>query len=94
MDIPEAFPLFTEPGDMIIFAERTYHGVFPHLGDETRLTCGFGFRPSSYPVKPCWPLPESSREFIASCPAEVLPLVEGYTGIDHTWVSREEPAVN
>jgi hypothetical protein len=89
MDFPEAFPLFTDPGDMIIFAERTYHGVFAHHGDVTRLSCGLGFRPASYSINPCWPLPESSKAFIASCPPEIQSLVEEYTGIDNKWVSSE-----
>lgn len=85
MDVPGMVPLFTEPGDLIIFAARTYHAAFPHTGDELRMTCGFVCRPgwTSYPVP--WPLPESARRFVESLPERLRPFVRHYTGIDLSW---------
>ncbi|WP_409341552.1 phytanoyl-CoA dioxygenase family protein [Paenibacillus sp. MBLB4367] len=87
MDVPGMIPVISEPGDLVIFAERTYHGVNAHKGTEPRLSCGMSFRSSSYNPGPIWPLPESARRFIESCPAESKHLVEGYSGIDTSWRS-------
>ena len=48
-DIPGLVPFFTNPGDMIVFAHRTYHGAFPNQIDEIRLSCGVGFSESGPP---------------------------------------------
>jgi hypothetical protein len=85
MDVPGMLPLLTAPGDLIVFAERTYHGVFPHHGDEVRLSIGLAFRPGQTPFPVPWPLPESARKFIASAPADVRPLVEHYVGLEPGW---------
>lgn len=87
MDVPGMIPVVTEPGDLVIFAERTYHGVYPHQGEEPRLSCGMSFRKESHIVGPHWQVPDSAKEFIANCPAEVRPLVEKYIGIDVKWLS-------
>ncbi len=89
MDFPECIPLYTDPGDLIIFAERTFHGVFPHHGDEVRLTCAMSFRPIAYQPPQVWPVPESARQFIADCPAEIYPLVKDYIGFNGDWISKE-----
>lgn len=86
-DVPGAMPVITEPGDMIIFAERTYHGVYPHRGTETRLSCGMSFRKQSYKPEQVWELPESAKRFIEFCPPEVKPLVKDYFGIVGDWRS-------
>lgn len=86
-DVPGAMPVIAEPGDMILFAERTYHGVYPHRGTETRLSCGMSFRKKSYKPEQVWPLPESAKRFIDSCPPEIQPLVEGYLGMGGNWAS-------
>jgi hypothetical protein len=82
MDVPGMLPLFTEPGDGVYFAERTYHGVFPHNGDQLRLSCGISFRPGRAPLPNVWPLSESARRFIASCPKEVQHWVKYYPGLN------------
>ncbi|MFD0713873.1 phytanoyl-CoA dioxygenase family protein [Paenibacillus sp. GCM10027626] len=87
MDFAEAFPLYSDPGDMIIFAERTYHGVYAHNGTEPRLSCGLSFRPKGQSFEHIWELPETARQFIAGCPPEVKPLVEEYVGMDKSWKS-------
>lgn len=84
-DVPGAMPVFAEPGDMIVFAERTYHGVYPHRGTETRLSCGMSFRKQSYKPEQVWPLSESAERFIQACPPECKPFVEGYWGMGGDW---------
>ncbi|UVI33043.1 phytanoyl-CoA dioxygenase family protein [Paenibacillus spongiae] len=86
-DVPGAMPVVADPGDLIIFAERTYHGVYPHRGSMTRLSCGMSFRKSSYKPEQVWPLPESAQRFIESSADEVEPLVEQYWGINRGWIS-------
>jgi len=88
-DFPEALPLYAEPGDLVIFAERTFHGVFPHNGNEIRLSCAINFRPGNSGFAKCWPRSESTEKFIASCPPEIQPMVEHYTGHSFTWTSDQ-----
>jgi ectoine hydroxylase-related dioxygenase (phytanoyl-CoA dioxygenase family) len=80
-DVPGLIPLYTDPGDLIIFATRTYHGVFKHNGNENRLSCAVGFRAKSDKVNAPWPLPESAKKFVESAPARWKPMLEEYTGI-------------
>lgn len=89
MDVPGMMPVLSEPGDLVLFAERTYHGVHPHQGEEPRLSCAMSFRKNSYELGPHWPVPESAKRFIDSAPAEVRHLVEGYIGIDLHWKSTQ-----
>jgi ectoine hydroxylase-related dioxygenase (phytanoyl-CoA dioxygenase family) len=84
-DFEESFSLFTDPGDMILFAERTYHSPHAHHGTETRLSCAAGFRPGRKPLPHAWPRPEKTQRWVASMPAEVQPLLEHYTGIVRDW---------
>ncbi|MEF3305012.1 phytanoyl-CoA dioxygenase family protein [Paenibacillus sp. GYB003] len=87
-DVPGAMPVIAEPGDLIVFAERTYHGVYPHRGTETRLSCGMSFRKQSYKPEQLWPISESARSFIDFCGPEVRPFVEGYWGMGGNWQSE------
>ncbi|MBM3265994.1 MAG: phytanoyl-CoA dioxygenase family protein, partial [candidate division Zixibacteria bacterium] len=89
MDVPGVLPLLTDPGDLIVFAERTYHGVFPHNGDEVRLSCGIAFRPGRTPYPVPWPLPDSAIAFKKSLPDTLQPLVEHYTSIHPEWAVEE-----
>lgn len=84
-DIPGLVPFFTNPGDMIIFAHRTYHGAFPNQADETRLSCAVGFRRRDQQLEVPWPLPESSKAFIAALPKHLRHYTQGYTGIERNW---------
>lgn len=81
-DIPGLVPLFTDPGDCIIFAHRTFHGAFPNGEDQQRLSCAVGFRPKTHVIDAPWDLPDSSRRFIKALPERFQSLTEGYTGID------------
>lgn len=87
MDVPGMLPVITEPGDLVIFAERTYHGVYAHRGSEARLSCGLSFRSSARELGPRWSVTESARRFIEACSSERKHLVEGYTGFDGSWRS-------
>ncbi|RAV11112.1 phytanoyl-CoA dioxygenase family protein [Paenibacillus contaminans] len=91
-DFAECLPLYAEPGDLVIFAERTFHGVFPHNGSETRLSCAINFRPGISGFAECWPRSESTERFIASQPPEVQPIVQHYTGLSFTWKSDQGEA--
>ncbi len=84
-DIPGLVPFFTNPGDMIVFAHRTYHGAFPNQIDEARLSCAIGFRRRDYQLKAPWPLPESSKAFVSALPEHLKCYTEGYTGIERSW---------
>jgi hypothetical protein len=84
-DIPGLVPLFTDPGDMIVFAHRTYHGAFPNKTDEVRLSCAIGFRRKDHHIDAPWPLPETSKQFIEALPEHLKPYTEGYTGLDRNW---------
>jgi hypothetical protein len=84
-DVPGIVPLFTDPGDMILFAHRTYHAAFPNRTEEVRLSCAMGFRPKSYKIEAPWPLPPSAQAFVEAIPKNLQPFVEEYTGIDPQW---------
>jgi len=88
-DVPGVVPLFTEPGDLIIFDTRTYHAAFPHGGSEARLSCGFIFRPTSPPFRAPWERTESARRFCAALPFQLQPFVREYTGLDPAWKLAE-----
>ena len=84
-DVPGVVPLFTEPGDLIIFDARTYHAAFPHGGIEPRLSCGFIFRPTQTEIDIPWELPESARQFMERLPPDLHAFVKHYTSIDINW---------
>ena len=81
-DIPGLVPLFTDPGDCILFADRTFHGAFPNREDQTRLSCGVGFRKQSDVIDAPWELPATARAFVDALPERHKRYVDGYTGID------------
>ena len=84
-DIPGLIPLFTDPGDMIVFAHRTYHGAFPNTLDEVRLSCALGFRDRHHEIDVPWEIPESGRRFLEDLPDHLHRYVDGYTSIDVGW---------
>ena len=84
-DIPGLVPLFTNPGDMIIFAHRTYHGAFPNKSDDVRLSCAIGFRDQRNRIDVLWEIPESGRQFLDDLPERLQKYVDGYTSIDVGW---------
>ena len=71
-----------KPGDCILFADRTFHGAFPNREDQTRLSCGCGFRKKSDVIDAPWELPATARAFVDALPERHKRYVDGYTGID------------
>lgn len=86
-DIPGLVPLFTDPGDCILFADRTFHGAFPNREERTRLSCGVGFRRRSDVIDAPWELPAAARAFVEALPERHKRYVDGYTGIDLSYGS-------
>ncbi len=84
-DIPGMIPLFTEPGDMIVFAHRTYHGAFPNRLDEVRLSCAIGFRDRNHRIDAPWEIPDDGKRFLDSLPPHLERYVNGYTSINIHW---------
>jgi hypothetical protein len=84
-DMPGLVPLFTEPGDCILFADRTFHGAFPNGEERTRLSCGCGFRKKSDVIDAPWELPATARAFVGALPGRHKRYVDGYTGIDSSF---------
>ncbi|MEZ4863616.1 MAG: phytanoyl-CoA dioxygenase family protein [Caldilineaceae bacterium] len=84
-DIPGLVPLFTNGGDMIVFAHRTYHGAFPNQLEETRLSCAIGFRARTHRIEIPWTIPDEGQRFLAQLPAHLHRYTDGYTSIDMNW---------
>lgn len=84
-DIPGCIPLFTNGGDMIVFAHRTYHGAFPNQLDETRLSCAIGFRDRNHHIDIPWEIPEQGQRFLENLPPHLQKYTHGYTSIDVNW---------
>ena len=84
-DVPGIVPLFTNPGDMIIFAHRTYHGAFPNQTDQVRLSCAIGFRARNHQIDIPWQIPEKGQQFLAELPSHLQRHTHGYTSIDTSW---------
>ena len=84
-DVPGVVPLFTNPGDMIVFAHRTYHGAFPNQIDDIRLSCAIGFRSRSHHIDIPWEIPDVGKKFLEDLPPHLHQYTHGYTSIDTAW---------
>ena len=84
-DIPGLVPLFTDGGDMIVFAHRTYHGAFPNLINKTRLSCAIGFRNRNRKIDVPWEIPPVGVSFLKNLPEHLQRYTHGYTSIDLQW---------
>lgn len=83
IDVPGCVPIIADPGDLICFADRTYHtNMATH---ERRYSCTIMFRPKSIKIDAPWPLPASAREMAARLPEHLKGYTEGYTGYDGEW---------
>ena len=89
-DVPGLAPLYSEPGDEIVFAARTYHAAFPNNTNRVRLSCGMSLRPRSTRLDAPWPLSETARAFVEAQPEAVRPMLENYIGIDPGWRSNTQ----
>jgi len=84
-DVPGLIPLFTNPGDMIVFAHRTYHAAFPNRTDQIRLSCAVGFRNRHHQIGIPWEMPAEGQKFLNNLPADLHQYTHGYTSIDNSW---------
>ena len=85
MDVPNMVPVVADPGDMILFAARTYHAAFPNRSAKPRLSCGIGFRPRANALEVPWVATESARKLVECVPARYKAYVEDYKGVDCNW---------
>ena len=83
MDVPGCVAVSAEPGDLICFADRTFHANM--ATSERRYSCGIGFRPKAWRIDAPWPLPDSARALIDRLPDRLKHYTDGYTGFDGTW---------
>ena len=83
MNVPGCVAIRAEPGDLICFADRTYHANM--TTNERRYSCGIGWRPKSYRVIAPWPLTKSAITMIDRLPERLKTYTEGYTGLDTNW---------
>ncbi|MFT5366249.1 MAG: hypothetical protein ACI8V2_001196 [Candidatus Latescibacterota bacterium] len=84
-DIPGLVPFFTNPGDMILFAHRTYHGAFPNAEEQIRLSCAIGFRDRNHKIDVPWEIPEVGQQFLKDLPERFQKYTDGYTSINMDW---------
>ena len=84
-DVPGVVPFFTNPGDMIVFAHRTYHAAFPNQIDEIRLSCAIGFRSRDHHIDIPWDIPDVGKQFLSDLPPHLHQYTHGYTSIDLNW---------
>ena len=104
-DVPGMLPVYSDPGDLVIFGSLCFHAVLPYPvathptlpPPPPRLLLGMRFRPS--PELPHgqpapWPLPDLARDFVESQPAAVQPLLAGYTSLKINWspATRARPS--
>jgi hypothetical protein len=84
-DVPGLVPMFTDPGDLIVFAHRTYHWAFGNRMDEVRLSCAIGFRDRNHEIDVPWEIPETGKQFMRDLPEHLHRYIRGYTSIDVGW---------
>ena len=98
-DFPGCVPIFSNPGDLIVFAARTYHAAFPVPADfnDVRHSVGLGLRSSHSlqgdfagdRIDTCpWPIPATAQAVTERVRAESPQLIryfEGYWGFPLKW---------
>ena len=83
LDVPGCVAVEAQPGDLICFADRTFHANL--ATSERRYSCGIGFRPRKWRIDAPWRLPDSARALIERLPERLKHYTDGYTGYDGTW---------
>ena len=98
-DVPGCVPIVSEPGDLILFAARTYHAVFPMPAewDDVRRSANFGLRaqpghddtvaPGVHWLAP-WPRSAGAKRLEASLPAQLKKFASHYPGYPDTPVEE------
>lgn len=93
-DMPGMLPLIADPGDMLLFERRTFHGAEANREDHMRLSCAVGFRPRSARIDAPWDWPESAHKMAEQLPDDLRRYLDGYTSIVPDWSpeQQQEPA--
>jgi len=87
LSVPGCVPVLADPGDLICFADLTWHvNMATH---ERRYSCGMGFRPKEWPVNAPWALPDSAAALMAKLPDRFKRYMEGYVGFDGSWEAKQ-----
>ncbi|MBA3684138.1 MAG: phytanoyl-CoA dioxygenase family protein [Planctomycetes bacterium] len=89
MEVPGAVGIECGPGDLLMFADRTFHAARPNREQIVRLSCAMIMRPDQPEFTVPWGATPSARAFAAGLPPRLQRYARGYTGIDHAW--RPEP---
>jgi hypothetical protein len=85
-DAPQMFPLRVDPGDLLIYALRTYHGASAQPSGRRR-ACAVLLRPTFPALEVPWAQPESSLRFLDALPERYASFARNYVGIDYRWRS-------
>lgn len=78
-DMPGVVSIHAEPGDLILFAARTWHAAHP-LAGMVRHSLGIALRPAAITIPTPEETPASTVRFLNSLPADIAPLFRGYAG--------------
>ncbi len=83
-DMPQMLPLRVDPGDLVIYSLRLYHGAAaqPH---GVRRACAVILRPTWPVLEVPWPQTDAARRLISSIPEHLQSFVTNYVGIDYGW---------
>ena len=83
-DAPHMFPLRVDPGDLLLYSLRTYHGAAAQPSGRRR-ACAVLLRPTFPALEVPWAQPESSRRFLDALPERYRSFGRNYVGIDYRW---------
>ena len=84
-DAPEMVPLRIDPGDLLLYSLRLYHGAAAQP-EGLRRACAVLLRPAEPPLRVRGRAqPESSRHFLQHLPDRYRRFAHNYVGIDYGW---------
>lgn len=83
-DAPQMFPLRVDPGDLLLYSLRLYHGAAAQPSGRRR-ACAVLLRPTVPALEVPWEQPESSRRFLEQVPPRFAAFARNYVGIDYRW---------
>jgi len=70
-DVPGVVPIISDPGDLVIFAARTYHAPFAHRGTAPRHSVALILRPRASKIAADSPLTPEVEKMIAGLPEDL-----------------------